>query len=101
MLDYEDLIPPTTTVQVKDKDVLQLLRQQDKTMFPPGTSFHYSNTGYAFLALVVEAASGQTFAKFLRENIFQPLGMDQHGCFPKPAFPLLPIALWAITATRQ
>ncbi len=75
LLDYEDLIPPGTTVQVKDKDVLQLLRQQDKTMFPPGTAFHYSNTGYAFLALVVEAASGKTFAEFLRENIFQPLGM--------------------------
>jgi CubicO group peptidase (beta-lactamase class C family) len=75
LLAYEDLIPPSATVQVKDKDVLQLLRQQDKTMFPPGTAFHYSNTGYAFLSLIVEAASGRRFAEFLHENIFQPLGM--------------------------
>ena len=81
LLAYEDLIPPAATVQLKDKDVLRLLRQQDKTMFPPGTAFHYSNTGYAFLALVVEAASGKTFAEFLRENIFQPLGMANTVAF--------------------
>jgi CubicO group peptidase (beta-lactamase class C family) len=81
LLAYEDLIPPSATVQVKDKDVLELLRQQDKTMFPPGTAFHYSNTGYAFLALVVAEVSGVPFAKFLRENIFQPLGMNNTVAF--------------------
>jgi CubicO group peptidase (beta-lactamase class C family) len=81
LLDYEDLIPPATTVQVKDKDVLELLRHQNKTMFPPGTAFHYSNTGYAFLALIVAAASGKTFAQFLHKNIFQPLGMANTVAF--------------------
>ena len=75
LLAYEDLIPPSTTAQVKDRDVVQLLRQQDKTMFAPGAQFHYSNTGYAFLAQIVETISGQTFAQFLHDNIFQPLGM--------------------------
>jgi CubicO group peptidase (beta-lactamase class C family) len=81
LLAYEDLIPPDTIVQVKDKDVLQLLRQQDKTMFPPGTAFHYSNTGYAFLALIVETVSGQPYAKFLHKNIFHPLGMANTVAF--------------------
>jgi len=81
LLAYEDLIPPGTTVQVKDKDVLQLLRQQDKTMFPSGTAFHYSNTGYAFLSLIVAAVSGKPFAEFLHENIFQPLGMNNTLAF--------------------
>ena len=78
---------------MKDKDVLHLLRQQDKTMFPPGSVFHYSNTGYAFLALVVQAASGKTFAEFLRENIFQPLGMAAPWRL-KPAFRPCPIVHW-------
>jgi CubicO group peptidase (beta-lactamase class C family) len=43
--------------------------------FLPGTQYRYSNTGYAFLALIVERASGRRFADFLRENIFEPAGM--------------------------
>ncbi len=75
MIDYEDVIPEGTTIPVSDRDALLLLLKQDKTYFPPGTDFRYSNSGYALLALVVEAASGQKFATFLKENIFQPLGM--------------------------
>lgn len=78
---YEDLIPPSTTRQVKDEDVLKLVGQEEKTMFPPGSKFHYSNTGYAFLALIAQAASGRRYADFLRENIFQPLGMDNTVAF--------------------
>ena len=43
--------------------------------FPPGSQFRYSNSAYALLALIVEARSGQTFARFLKENIFEPLKM--------------------------
>ena len=72
---YEDLIPESTTPQLKDADVLDLLAKQNTTYSPPGTHYRYSNTGYAFLALIVERASGQRFADFLRQNIFEPAGM--------------------------
>lgn len=75
LLDYEDLMDPADTRQVHDSDVLQLLSTQDKTYFAPGTSYRYSNSGYALLALIVERASGKRYADFLRERIFQPLGM--------------------------
>jgi len=77
LLDYEDLIPDGTTIPVLDQDVLRLLVQRDKTYFPPGTQYRYSNSGYALLALIVEVRSGQTFAQFLRQNIFEPLKMNQ------------------------
>ncbi len=75
LVDYEQVIPAGTTIPVSDRDVLLLLLKQDHLKFSPGEKFDYSNTGYSFLALIVEAASGQKFATFLRENIFQPLGM--------------------------
>ncbi len=75
LLDYEDLVPAGTTTQLKDRDVLEILRQQDRTQFPAGTRFHYSNSGYALLALIVESVSGKRFPNFLRENIFEPLAM--------------------------
>jgi CubicO group peptidase (beta-lactamase class C family) len=75
LIDYEDVIPKGTTLPVLDRDVLRLLMQQDKTYFPPGTQYRYSNSAYCLLALMVEARSGSTFAHFLREHIFQPLKM--------------------------
>ncbi len=75
LIAYEDLIPTGTTVPLKDKDVLRLLKGQDRTYFTPGTRYRYSNSGYALLALIVEAVSGISFAEFLKRNIFDPLGM--------------------------
>lgn len=43
--------------------------------FAPGTRFHYSNTGYYLLSLVVERVSGQPFGTYLHEQLFEPLGM--------------------------
>lgn len=76
LIDYESLIPDTATIQVLDKDVLQMMISQDSTYFPPGSQYRYSNSGYAVLAMIVERVSGQGFAQFLKENIFQPLGMN-------------------------
>lgn len=76
LIDYEDVIPETFKPQLHDADVLRLLESQDRTYFRPGSDYRYSNSGYALLALIVERASGRTFATFLRERIFQPLGMN-------------------------
>jgi CubicO group peptidase (beta-lactamase class C family) len=61
--------------QLLDADVLELIKGTDSTYFPPGTAYRYNNTGYALLALLVEQTSGVSFPQFLKENIFEPLGM--------------------------
>jgi len=73
--DYEDHIPQGTTIPLSDRDVLFILQLQKKTDFPPGSQFHYSNSAYALLALLVESVSGKTFSAFVKERIFDPLGM--------------------------
>jgi CubicO group peptidase (beta-lactamase class C family) len=75
LVDYEDLMPDGTTVQVHDDDVLKLIENKDSLYFPPGTSYRYSNTGYSLLSLIVERVSGKSFATFLHDRIFMPLGM--------------------------
>ena len=47
-----------------------------KATAPPGEFFHYSNTGYKTLGLVLEAVLGQEISTILRERIFAPLGMS-------------------------
>ncbi|WP_288047862.1 serine hydrolase domain-containing protein [Nocardia sp.] len=41
----------------------------------PGTRFTYSNHGFATLGQIVEDVSGMALARYLREHIFEPLGM--------------------------
>jgi CubicO group peptidase (beta-lactamase class C family) len=76
IIDYEEIIPAGTVAQLRDADVLRLLETQNSTYFKPGASYRYSNSGYALLALIVERASGKSFATFIRERIFMPLGMS-------------------------
>lgn len=45
--------------------------------FAPGEGSHYSNTGYILLGLIVEKASGQTYAERLHTHILEPLGMTE------------------------
>jgi CubicO group peptidase (beta-lactamase class C family) len=76
LIDYEDVVSEIFAAQLHDADVLRLLETQDRTYFGPGTGYRYSNSGYALLALIVQRASGKTFATFLSERIFQPIGMN-------------------------
>lgn len=47
--------------------------------FDPDTKFEYSNINYILLSLIVEMVSGQRYEDFIRQNIFQPLGMTHSG----------------------
>lgn len=76
LIDYEDVMAPDATEQIKDADVLRLLESQHETYFAPGTSYRYSNSGYALLALIVERASGMSFATYLKQRVFEPVGMS-------------------------
>jgi CubicO group peptidase (beta-lactamase class C family) len=47
--------------------------------FKPGAKFEYSNSGYVLLTYVIEKASGTSYESFLKEAIFEPLGMRHTG----------------------
>ena len=42
---------------------------------PVGTAFEYSNVNYNILGLIIEAASGQSYASYVERHIFLPLEM--------------------------
>lgn len=57
------------------QDVIWLLKKQRELNFHPGDEYAYSNSNYILLALICERVSGQPFAIFCQERIFNPLGM--------------------------
>ena len=47
--------------------------------YTPDGAYYYSNSNYFLLAEIVEKVSGMSFSDFLRERIFNPLGMNDTG----------------------
>ena len=55
--------------------------------FDPGTGYHYSNTDNILVALIAEAASGETYTALLQSRVFDPLGL-RHTTLPtEPQLP--------------
>ena len=53
---------------------------RDKPLdFPPGEKWSYSNSGYVLLGYLIEKISGESYEKFVQDNIFTPLGMKDSG----------------------
>ncbi|MBQ1555761.1 MAG: beta-lactamase family protein, partial [Clostridia bacterium] len=64
------------TVPCNSEIVRFLCETKLKPSFAPGEKIEYSNTGYNLLALLVERLSGVAYEDFLRQNIFEPVGMN-------------------------
>jgi D-alanyl-D-alanine carboxypeptidase len=63
-------------------DVINWAKDNMKNHFPPGKGFHYSDTGYHLLGLIIEKITGLPFHEVLRKNIFEPLDM-KHSHFSR------------------
>ncbi len=58
-------------------DLNCLLRQQRDLNFEPGTEYLYCNTGYMLMADIIEAVSATPFVRYMKEDIFELLGLYQ------------------------
>ncbi len=65
-----------------NQDVLAVLSEETELIYATGDQFLYSNTGYDVLGALIESASGQYYAEFMKENIFAPLGMNNTFALP-------------------
>ena len=64
-------------VPMTNDDMLDLFEEYvPDPYFLPGHGFHYCNTNYALLASVIESISGMSYADFVKQEIFDPVGMD-------------------------
>lgn len=61
-------------IKPKGESLAVQVRQRDVN-FAPGEKMIYNNGGYQMLSQVIERISGVTFEQFLKERIFEPLGM--------------------------
>jgi CubicO group peptidase (beta-lactamase class C family) len=67
LADFDDR-PGATERQARALSTLVLTR-------PVGSACEYANTNYNLLGLIIEAASGRSYADYIQEHIFTPLDM--------------------------
>ena len=59
--------PEKLLTYIYDKDLL----------FKPGSKYHYSNSDNITVALMVEAATGKSYERQLRQQVYRPLGLKK------------------------
>ncbi len=77
--DYGHVLYPNWDFnQVADNnDLLDILITKRPELFgKPGVEWKYSNIGYTLLAIIIERVTGQTYPEYLKNEIFDPLGMN-------------------------
>jgi CubicO group peptidase (beta-lactamase class C family) len=68
-----------------NQDLLNVLAEVGDFQAESGEEFSYSNTGYDILGALIERLSGQTYASFMQERIFDKLGMLHSFALPNDA----------------
>jgi D-alanyl-D-alanine carboxypeptidase len=73
------------------EETIEFVKAHCEPRFPPGEGFHYSDTGYNLLGLIIERVTGKALHEVQRELILDPLGMG-HTYRPsheaaRPVFP--------------
>lgn len=59
---------------VTPAQILDIIKSQPSE-FAPGSKWAYSDGGYELLGMIIEKASGQSYADFIEQRVFKPLGM--------------------------
>ncbi|WP_167693051.1 serine hydrolase domain-containing protein [Sphingomonas azotifigens] len=56
---------------------MRYLQRDTALMFPSGDDFSYGDVPYGLASVVIERVSGMSFARYMRERVFLPLGMTE------------------------
>jgi CubicO group peptidase (beta-lactamase class C family) len=68
-----------TSISETDEKRMVPYLESLKPDFAPGTSWHYSNSGYVMLGFIIEKVSGMSYWNAVRHYIFEPLQMTNSG----------------------
>lgn len=62
---------------IKRPHMDETIRRYGHLMMPPGETYQYANSGFGLLEYLIERVSGQSYADFLRQEVFIPLNLPR------------------------
>lgn len=79
LLDQTSGISKYSDSEKNEMSIEQVVRNQKKTKIvqPVNSTFQYSNINYIILGEVIQAVTGESYEKYIEENIFIPLEMKK------------------------
>lgn len=78
MPDYMEVFekkPAGISAEPTSQEVIRMLAQIPQPLFPAGSKYEYSNSGYVVLGQIAEKAAGEPLPQFMKREIFDKLGM--------------------------
>ena len=84
-LPRESAFPYWTDRRFPTREQMREALAGQEGLFEPGADYQYSNLAIALAGEVVAAASGESWADFVRGRILEPLGMTRTFVGPPPA----------------
>ncbi|MDJ0657354.1 MAG: serine hydrolase domain-containing protein [Xanthomonadales bacterium] len=63
------------SLPVSKTDIVEFVAAEHSLVYPPGTTFAYSNFGYMLAGMVIEKVSGLSYEQYLQRRVFYPLGV--------------------------
>lgn len=75
-MDFDELY--LNNVSITKDSVLTYIEKKE-LLFSPGSNTAYSNIGYYLLARIIEQSSGDSYAEYLKHNIFKKANMNNTG----------------------
>lgn len=77
---------------ITNMDVMNLIAENKPARYSaPDVKFHYNNSNYMVLAAIIEKVTGKSYADFLQENIFKPIGMKNTAVYSKAVYDKIPV----------
>lgn len=62
-------------------ETIRFAKEKMQPLFAPGTAYHYTDTEYVLLGLIVENVSGMSLHDFFRTSFFEPFDMKNTYMF--------------------
>ncbi|MDX1640748.1 MAG: serine hydrolase domain-containing protein [Balneolaceae bacterium] len=75
LVDAEYVIKRGSQRFLTNEDIIEWYAKNDSSRFSPGSDFEYNNGAYIILAKIIEISTGLPFHEYMREKIFEKVGM--------------------------
>ncbi|HET7275618.1 MAG TPA: serine hydrolase domain-containing protein, partial [Longimicrobiaceae bacterium] len=62
-------------LEMTHEEMLEVFKDEPVD-FAPGDDWSYNNSGYYMLGMVIESVTDQTYAEYLEEEFYEPLGLE-------------------------
>lgn len=88
---FAETVWPDRKKGMSNQDAMALLIEHKPNRYgTPGGRFHYNNSNYMVLASVIEKVTGQDFAVYMKENVFNPAGMKHTAVLSRATYEKIP-----------